>query len=98
MNSGKKNVLSMSIAAAFAVVGCGGSGGGDLDGASATASAVGAGAEQTGGLKKASAVGSQITVMARGSLAANREHGELRLEGKDYIVLDGDVINFRHAT
>jgi GTP-binding protein YchF len=37
-------------------------------------------------------------LLARGSLAGNREHGELRLEGKDYIVLDGDVINFRHAT
>jgi hypothetical protein len=34
----------------------------------------------------------------RGSLAACREHGELRLEGKEYIVVDGDVINFRHAT
>ena len=37
-------------------------------------------------------------LLARGSLGANREHGELRLEGKDYVVLDGDVINFRHAT
>ena len=37
-------------------------------------------------------------LMARGSLAACREHGELRLEGKEYTVLDGDVINFRHAT
>ena len=37
-------------------------------------------------------------LLARGSLTANREHGELRLEGKEYIVLDGDVINFRHAT
>jgi ribosome-binding ATPase len=37
-------------------------------------------------------------LLARGSLGANREHGELRLEGKEYIVLDGDVINFRHAT
>jgi GTP-binding protein YchF len=37
-------------------------------------------------------------LLARGSLAACREHGELRLEGKDYVVLDGDVINFRHAT
>jgi GTP-binding protein YchF len=37
-------------------------------------------------------------LIARGSLAACREHGELRLEGKDYIVVDGDVINFRHAT
>jgi hypothetical protein len=37
-------------------------------------------------------------LLARGSLTACREHGELRLEGKEYIVLDGDVINFRHAT
>jgi hypothetical protein len=37
-------------------------------------------------------------LLARKTLAACREHGELRLEGKDYIVQDGDVINFRHAT
>jgi GTP-binding protein YchF len=37
-------------------------------------------------------------LLARRTLAANREHGELRLEGKEYVVLDGDVINFRHAT
>jgi GTP-binding protein YchF len=37
-------------------------------------------------------------LLARGSLAACKEHGEVRLEGKDYIVQDGDVINFRHAT
>ncbi len=37
-------------------------------------------------------------LLTRGTLAACREHGELRLEGKDYIVQDGDVINFRHAT
>lgn len=37
-------------------------------------------------------------LLARGSLAHCREHGELRLEGKEYVVLDGDVINFRHAT
>jgi ribosome-binding ATPase len=37
-------------------------------------------------------------LLSRGSLAACREHGELRLEGKEYVVLDGDVINFRHAT
>jgi GTP-binding protein YchF len=37
-------------------------------------------------------------LLDRGSLAACREHAELRLEGKEYIVLDGDVINFRHAT
>jgi ribosome-binding ATPase len=37
-------------------------------------------------------------LLTRGTLAANRDHGELRLEGKEYIVQDGDVINFRHAT
>lgn len=37
-------------------------------------------------------------LLARGSIAACRDHGELRLEGKDYVVVDGDVINFRHAT
>ena len=37
-------------------------------------------------------------LVARGSLAACRDHGELRLEGKDYPVADGDVITFRHAT
>jgi GTP-binding protein YchF len=37
-------------------------------------------------------------LLARGSLAACREHGELRLEGKEYVVADGDVINFRFAT
>ena len=36
-------------------------------------------------------------LVARGSLAACREHGEVRLEGKDYVVQDGDVINFRFA-
>ncbi|MBI1874909.1 MAG: redox-regulated ATPase YchF [Acidobacteria bacterium] len=37
-------------------------------------------------------------LIARGSLAACRDHAELRLEGKDYLVQDGDVINFRFAT
>jgi GTP-binding protein YchF len=37
-------------------------------------------------------------LIARGSMAACREHGEVRLEGKDYIVQDGDIINFRFAT
>jgi GTP-binding protein YchF len=36
-------------------------------------------------------------LLARGSLAACRDHGELRLEGKDYLVADGDVITFRHG-
>ena len=34
----------------------------------------------------------------RGSMAACRDHGEVRLEGKEYIVQDGDIINFRFAT
>jgi GTP-binding protein YchF len=37
-------------------------------------------------------------LVARGSMAACRDHGEVRLEGKDYIVQDADVINFRFAT
>ena len=37
-------------------------------------------------------------LLARETLAACRERGELRLEGKEYEVADGDVINFRHAT
>ena len=37
-------------------------------------------------------------LVARGSMAACREHGEVRLEGKDYGVRDGDIINFRFAT
>jgi GTP-binding protein YchF len=37
-------------------------------------------------------------LVGRGSMAACREHGEVRLEGKEYIVADGDVINFRFAT
>ena len=37
-------------------------------------------------------------LVGRGSMAACKEHGEVRLEGKDYVVKDGDVINFRFAT
>jgi ribosome-binding ATPase YchF (GTP1/OBG family) len=36
--------------------------------------------------------------IARGSMHTAREHGELRLEGKEYVVQDGDIINFRFAT
>ena len=36
-------------------------------------------------------------LVAAGSLAACRERGTLRLEGKEYDVKDGDVINFRFA-
>src|SRR5438034_920664 len=38
------------------------------------------------------------SLIARGSMAACRDRGEVRLEGKDYIVQDGDIINFRFAT
>jgi len=38
------------------------------------------------------------SLTTRGSMAAAKEHGEVRLEGKEYIVQDGDIINFRHAT
>jgi len=37
-------------------------------------------------------------LISRGSMAVCREHGEVRLEGKEYIVQDGDIINFRFAT
>jgi ribosome-binding ATPase YchF (GTP1/OBG family) len=33
-----------------------------------------------------------------GSVNAAREAGKYRLEGKDYLVKDGDVIHFRFAT
>jgi GTP-binding protein YchF len=41
---------------------------------------------------------SYAALSARGSMAACREHGEVGLEGKEYIVQDGDIINFRFAT
>jgi len=34
-------------------------------------------------------------LVAAGSLAACREKGTLRLEGRDYLVQDGDVIEFK---
>jgi len=37
-------------------------------------------------------------LIARGTMAACRDHGEVRLEGKEYVVQDGDIINVRHAT
>ncbi len=36
-------------------------------------------------------------LVAAGSLAAARETGKLRTEGKEYIVQDGDVIEFLHS-
>jgi hypothetical protein len=37
-------------------------------------------------------------LIARGAMAGCKEHGELRLEGKEYVVQDGDIINVRFAT
>jgi GTP-binding protein YchF len=37
-------------------------------------------------------------LIERGSMAVCRDHGEVRLEGKEYVVQDGDIINFRFAT
>lgn len=34
-------------------------------------------------------------LVAAGSMNAARERGQLRLEGKDYVVQDGDVMHFR---
>ena len=50
------------------------------------------------GFIRAEVVALRRSCIARGSLAACRDHGEVRLEGKEYVVPDGDVINFRHAT
>jgi ribosome-binding ATPase len=36
--------------------------------------------------------------VACGGEAGARDHGKLRLEGKDYVVDDGDVLHFRSAT
>ena len=35
-------------------------------------------------------------LIAAGSVAAAREKGQVRLEGKDYVMQDGDVTNFRY--
>ncbi len=36
-------------------------------------------------------------LLAAGSIAAAREKAQVRLEGKEYIVQEGDVILFRHS-
>jgi len=36
-------------------------------------------------------------LLAAGSLAAAREKAHVRLEGKEYVVQEGDVILFRHS-
>jgi GTP-binding protein YchF len=47
------------------------------------------------GFIRAEVVAFPELVEAKGSLPACREKGTLRLEGKEYVVQDGDVINFR---
>ena len=37
-------------------------------------------------------------LITRRSVAECRKHAEVRLEGKEYVVQDGDIINFRFAT
>jgi ribosome-binding ATPase YchF (GTP1/OBG family) len=37
------------------------------------------------------------TLLELGSEAAARAAGKLRLEGKDYIVQDGDILHIRHS-
>jgi ribosome-binding ATPase len=34
-------------------------------------------------------------LMAAGSMAAARAAGKVRVEGKDYVMQDGDVVEFR---
>jgi GTP-binding protein YchF len=36
-------------------------------------------------------------LMAAGSMAAARAAGKVRMEGKDYLMADGDVVEFRHG-
>lgn len=36
-------------------------------------------------------------LLKAGSFAAARERAQVRLEGKEYVVKDGDVILFRHS-
>ena len=47
------------------------------------------------GFIRAEVVGYDELVAAQGSMAAVREKGQFRLEGKDYVVEDGEVCHFR---
>ena len=38
---------------------------------------------------------SYVDFVENGSFAKAKEKGKVRLEGKEYIVLDGDIITFR---
>lgn len=46
------------------------------------------------GFIRAEVVGYE-TLLEAGSLKACRDHGSLRIEGKDYVVTDGDIVHFR---
>jgi hypothetical protein len=50
------------------------------------------------GFIRAEVVPYEALTAREGSYPACREHGEVRLEGKEYVVRDGDVVNFRFAT
>lgn len=47
------------------------------------------------GFIRAEAVGYDELIAAEGSMAAVREKGQFRLEGKDYVVQDGEICHFR---
>jgi ribosome-binding ATPase len=36
-------------------------------------------------------------LIAAGSMAAAKAAGKVRMEGKDYLMADGDVVEFRHG-
>jgi hypothetical protein len=36
-------------------------------------------------------------LLAAGSWGAAKEKGQVRLEGREYVVKDGDVVLFRHS-
>ena len=40
---------------------------------------------------------SHSDLMAAGNMQTARELGHLRVEGKEYVVMDGDVVHFRFA-
>ncbi len=47
------------------------------------------------GFIKAEVIGFDEFIACGGSYAACKAAGKLRIEGKEYIVRDGDIINFR---
>jgi ribosome-binding ATPase len=47
------------------------------------------------GFIRAEVVGYDVLLAAGGSMATARERGQLRLEGKEYVVQDGEICHFR---